>query len=72
MKKIVHTADWHLGAKLGPKGRLDEQKGFLDWLCGLLAAETPRAVSPTVVYDGADMDFSNGVSARNFRTFRMV
>lgn len=43
MKKIVHTADWHLGAKLGPKGRLDEQKGFLDWFCGLLAAETPRA-----------------------------
>lgn len=35
------------------------------------AAATPRAVSPTVVYDGADMDLSNGVSVRNFRTFRM-
>ena len=42
MKKILHTADWHLGARLGPKSRLDEQRRFLDWLCTALAAEAPR------------------------------
>ncbi len=36
------------------------------------AAETPRAVSPTVIYDGADMDLSNGVCVRNFRSFRLT
>ncbi|MBP5320965.1 MAG: ATP-binding protein [Kiritimatiellae bacterium] len=36
------------------------------------ATETPRSVSPTVIYDGADMDLSNGVSVRNFRTFRLA
>ena len=35
------------------------------------AAETARAVAPTVVYDGGDMDLSNGVVVRNFRHFRV-
>ena len=35
------------------------------------AEQTPRSVSPTVVYDGTDMELSNGVSVRNFRTFRV-
>lgn len=35
------------------------------------AAETARAVVPTVVYDGGDMDLSNGVVVRNFRHFRV-
>ena len=34
-------------------------------------AATPQSVCPTVVYDGADMDMSNGVSFRNVRTFRI-
>lgn len=43
MKKIVHTADWHLGARLGSRPRLPEQLRFLDWLCAALAAESLRA-----------------------------
>jgi len=30
--RILHTADWHLGAYLGPFSRTDEQKLFLDQL----------------------------------------
>ena len=33
------------------------------------ATETPRATSPSVIYDGEDLDLSNGVLARNFRNF---
>ncbi|MBQ9727857.1 MAG: exonuclease subunit SbcD [Kiritimatiellae bacterium] len=44
MKKIVHLADLHLGAKLHDRDRLAEQRLFLDWLCGLLAAERPDAL----------------------------
>ena len=32
MTRIVHTADWHLGARLIDHDRLPEQKAFLDWL----------------------------------------
>ncbi|WP_338760224.1 exonuclease subunit SbcD [Bernardetia sp. ABR2-2B] len=31
--KILHTADWHLGKKLGDFPRLEEQKEVLDELC---------------------------------------
>ena len=31
--KILHTADWHLGKKLGDFSRLEEQKEVLDELC---------------------------------------
>lgn len=44
MKKIVHLADLHLGAKLRDRDRLVEQRLLLDWLCGLLAAERPDAL----------------------------
>ena len=44
MKKIVHLADLHLGAKLRDRDRLAEQRLLLDWLCGLLAAERPDAL----------------------------
>jgi exonuclease SbcD len=32
LTRIVHTADWHLGARLIDHDRLPEQKAFLDWL----------------------------------------
>ena len=35
------------------------------------AAETQRSVSPTVVYDGDDLDLSSGAFARNVRSFRL-
>lgn len=32
---ILHTADWHLGRSLEQISRIDEQKEFVDFLCGL-------------------------------------
>jgi exonuclease SbcD len=32
MVKVLHTSDWHLGAQLYEKDRLEEQKLFLHWL----------------------------------------
>lgn len=32
MTRILHTADWHLGARLVDHDRLPEQAAFLDWL----------------------------------------
>ncbi len=55
MKKLVHLADLHLGATLHGRERLPEQRHFLNWLCGCLAAESPRADLLVVagdVFDG--------------------
>lgn len=30
--RVLHTSDWHLGARLCDRERIDEQKEFLDWL----------------------------------------
>jgi len=45
MKKLVHLADLHLGARLRDRDRLAEQALMLDWLCGLLAREQPDALA---------------------------
>jgi exonuclease SbcD len=37
--RILHTADWHLGARLVERDRLPEQARFLDWLLGMIASE---------------------------------
>lgn len=37
--RILHTADWHLGARLVERDRLPEHAAFLDWLIGTLRAE---------------------------------
>ena len=34
--KILHTADWHLGARLVDHDRSEEHQGFLDWLLVLI------------------------------------
>ena len=34
--KILHTADWHFGAQLGPYSRLSEQHLFVDQLCDIV------------------------------------
>lgn len=44
MLKILHTADWHLGKKLGPYSRLEEQVAVLDELVELADREKPDAV----------------------------
>lgn len=42
--KFLHTADWHLGARLVERERLAEQAAFLDWLIEVLKAEQVDAL----------------------------
>ena len=37
--RILHTADWHLGARLVERDRLPEHAAFLDWLIETIRAE---------------------------------
>ncbi|MGV3661634.1 MAG: exonuclease SbcCD subunit D C-terminal domain-containing protein [Prosthecobacter sp.] len=37
--RILHTADWHLGARLVERSRLDEHEKFADWLIATLRDE---------------------------------
>lgn len=37
--RILHTADWHLGARLVERDRLSEHAAFMDWLIGVLRSE---------------------------------
>lgn len=38
--KLLHTADWHLGARLVERERLAEQAAFLEWLLATIQAES--------------------------------
>jgi exonuclease SbcD len=40
--RIVHTADWHLGARLVERERHEEQAAFLDWLLTQLIEFRPE------------------------------
>ena len=42
--KIIHTSDWHLGARLHEEDRSAEHQAFLDWLAGLLRTERADAL----------------------------
>lgn len=42
--RILHTADWHLGARLVERDRLPEHAAFLDWLIETLRAENIDAL----------------------------
>jgi exonuclease SbcD len=42
--KLLHTADWHLGARLVERERLAEQAVFLDWLIEVLRSEKVEAL----------------------------
>ena len=37
--RLLHTADWHLGAHLGQFSRIEEQRLFLNQLCDIVDAE---------------------------------
>ncbi len=37
--KLLHTADWHLGARLVERDRLADHAAFFDWLIGVLTEE---------------------------------
>jgi len=42
--RILHTADWHLGARLVERGRLHEHAQFTDWLIQTLRTEKIDAI----------------------------
>lgn len=42
--KILHTADWHLGKNLERISRIDEQREFIDCLCGIVDQENIELV----------------------------
>ncbi len=42
--RILHTADWHLGATTGPAPRLEEQGLFLEWLFDILSVRRVDAL----------------------------
>jgi DNA repair protein SbcD/Mre11 len=42
--RLLHTADWHLGARLVERERLSEQAVFLDWVIEVLRSERIEAL----------------------------
>lgn len=42
--RLLHSADWHLGARLVERDRLAEHAAFLDWLIDTLRAESIDAL----------------------------
>lgn len=42
--KIIHTSDWHLGARLHGQERGEEHAVFLSWLLGVVREERPDAL----------------------------
>ncbi len=54
MTRIVHTADWHLGARLIDCSRHEEHRAFLDWLLRQLAELQPDLlIVAGDIFDGA-------------------
>lgn len=42
--KILHTSDWHLGAMDGERSLLEDQKFFIDEICGIVSEKSIDAV----------------------------
>jgi exonuclease SbcD len=42
LTRIIHTADWHLGARLADCDRHEEHRAFLDWLLAQLGELRPQ------------------------------
>lgn len=65
--RILHTSDWHLGARLHSKSRLDEQLSFLEWIQSLIVEQAVDALVvagdifdtaiPATAVQGAWLDF---------------
>ena len=54
MTRIIHTADWHLGARLIDCDRHEEHRAFLDWLLGQLEELRPDLlIVAGDIFDGA-------------------
>ena len=44
LMRIIHTADWHLGARLIERDRITEHAAFIDWLMDLIRDEDADAL----------------------------
>lgn len=42
--KLLHTSDWHLGAMDGERSLLEDQKFFIDKICGIVSEKSVGAV----------------------------
>jgi exonuclease SbcD len=45
--KILHTSDWHLGKRLGPYSRMEEQRRVMEEICVIAKEEKPDLVLVT-------------------------
>ena len=43
-RRLLHTADWHLGRRFNHWDLLDDQAAFADWLVELVVAEQIDAI----------------------------
>lgn len=42
--KLLHTSDWHLGASDGDRSLKEDQRHFIDEICGIIARENVDAI----------------------------
>lgn len=76
--KILHTSDWHLGKMLENINRIEEQRQFIDELCGIAESEeidmvlvagdifdtyNPSTAAEELFYDAVDRLNANGTRA---------
>jgi exonuclease SbcD len=76
--RILHTSDWHLGKTLENINRIDEQRQFIDELCGIAESEAvdlvlvagdifdtynPSTAAEELFYDALDRLNSKGTRA---------
>ena len=67
--KIIHTSDWHLGARLHEEDRSAEHGAFLDWLLGQIKAERPDAL--LVAGDVFDTSAPSASAMKAYHSFIM-
>lgn len=65
--KIIHTADWHLGASFGPKTRTRESRELLKWLCKSIHEQNIAAV--IIAGDIFDTKFPPNEASELYYTF---
>ena len=67
--KIIHTSDWHLGARLHEEDRSAEHGVFLDWLLEQLKEERPDAL--LVAGDVFDTSAPSASAMKAYHSFIM-
>lgn len=65
--KVIHSSDWHLGARLKEEDRAAEHRAFLDWLLTVMTDERPDAL--LIVGDVFDVKSPSPVSQELYYGF---